>query len=80
MSYDYTAAIPATFKKDLDSYLNSRTPVTFLVELRKHLKAPHEDLSRVVGQGEPVNLVRIFFDFIFHPIKFALLWIAMLLI
>ena len=57
MSYDYTAAIPATFKKDLDSYLNSRTPVTFLVELRKHLKAPHEDLSRVVGQGESVSLI-----------------------
>ena len=29
---------PATFKRDLDSYLKTRAPVTFLSELRSHLQ------------------------------------------
>lgn len=36
---NYVANIqPASFKKDLDSYLKQRTPVTFLSELRGHLQ------------------------------------------
>merc|ERR1719431_1382569 len=33
---------PATFKRDLDSYLKPRAPVTFLSELRSHLQAMNE--------------------------------------
>ncbi|XP_070574645.1 LOW QUALITY PROTEIN: CCR4-NOT transcription complex subunit 1-like [Ptychodera flava] len=33
---------PASFKKDLDSYLKTRSPVTFLSELRSHLQVSHE--------------------------------------
>jgi len=29
---------PASFKQDLDSYLKTRAPVTFLSELRSHLQ------------------------------------------
>lgn len=36
---NYVANIqPASFKKDLDSYLKARAPVTFLSELRSHLQ------------------------------------------
>ena len=37
---------PANFKRDLDSYLDKRTPVTFLSELRSHLQANNEPGSR----------------------------------
>ncbi|RZF38916.1 hypothetical protein LSTR_LSTR005163 [Laodelphax striatellus] len=33
---------PATFKKDLDSYLKARAPVTFLSELRSNLQVSNE--------------------------------------
>ncbi|XP_022241734.1 CCR4-NOT transcription complex subunit 1-like [Limulus polyphemus] len=33
---------PANFKKDLDSYINSRSPVTFLSELRSNLQVSNE--------------------------------------
>lgn len=36
---NFTQAIqPANFKRDLDSYLKTRAPVTFLSELRGHLQ------------------------------------------
>ncbi len=37
---------PATFKKDLDSYLKTRSPVTFLSELRSHLQVSQEPGQR----------------------------------
>lgn len=37
---------PASFKKDLDSYLKARAPVTFLSELRGHLQVSSEPGSR----------------------------------
>ncbi|XP_031558067.1 CCR4-NOT transcription complex subunit 1-like isoform X2 [Actinia tenebrosa] len=44
---NFGAAIqPATFKKDLDSYLKTRTPVTFLTELRSHLQVSTEPGTR----------------------------------
>ncbi|XP_055707339.1 CCR4-NOT transcription complex subunit 1 isoform X2 [Phlebotomus papatasi] len=44
---NYVANIqPATFKKDLDSYLKARAPVTFLSELRGHLQVSNEPGSR----------------------------------
>ncbi|GAB0100187.1 CCR4-NOT transcription complex subunit 1 [Sergentomyia squamirostris] len=44
---NYVANIqPATFKKDLDSYLKARAPVTFLSELRGHLQMCNEPGSR----------------------------------
>ncbi|XP_037941750.1 CCR4-NOT transcription complex subunit 1 isoform X3 [Teleopsis dalmanni] len=37
---------PGNFKKDLDSYLKARAPVTFLSELRSHLQISNEPGSR----------------------------------
>lgn len=37
---------PATFKRDLDSYLKTRAPVTFLSELRSHLQTVNEPGTR----------------------------------
>ena len=34
-----TLITPAAFKKDLDSYLKSRAPITFLSELKSNLQA-----------------------------------------
>jgi len=39
---NFTAIMPATFKKDLESYLNSRSPVTFLSDLRSNLQMSSE--------------------------------------
>ena len=35
---NYAAVLKPAFKKDLDSYLKNRTPVTFLSEVRGHLQ------------------------------------------
>ncbi|CAO1323562.1 unnamed protein product [Diamesa serratosioi] len=44
---NYAAAIqPVNFKKDLDSYLKQRSPVTFLAEIRGHLQISNEPGSR----------------------------------
>lgn len=44
---NYVANIqPTSFKKDLDSYLKARAPVTFLSELRSHLQISNEPGSR----------------------------------
>lgn len=44
---NYAAAItPSSFKKDLDSYLKARSPVTFLSELRSNLQISNEPGSR----------------------------------
>lgn len=37
---------PATFKRDLDSYLKTRAPVTFLSELRSHLQSVNDPGTR----------------------------------
>uniref|UniRef100_A0A240PK76 Uncharacterized protein n=1 Tax=Anopheles epiroticus TaxID=199890 RepID=A0A240PK76_9DIPT len=47
ISINYASAIqPASFKKDLDSYLKARAPVTFLSELRSNLQISNEVGSR----------------------------------
>lgn len=44
---NFASAIqPANFKKDLDSYLKTRAPVTFLTELRTHLQVSNEAGTR----------------------------------
>ncbi|KAJ7383193.1 CCR4-NOT transcription complex subunit 1 [Desmophyllum pertusum] len=44
---NFASAIqPASFKKDLDSYLKTRAPVTFLTELRTHLQVSNEPGTR----------------------------------
>ncbi|XP_048577201.1 CCR4-NOT transcription complex subunit 1 isoform X2 [Nematostella vectensis] len=44
---NFVASIqPASFKKDLDSYLKTRAPVTFLTELRSHLQVSTEPGTR----------------------------------
>lgn len=44
---NFASAIqPASFKKDLDSYLKTRAPVTFLTELRSHLQVSNEPGTR----------------------------------
>lgn len=35
---NFTGVMPSQFKKDLDSYLKTRSPVTFLSELRSNLQ------------------------------------------
>lgn len=35
---NFTGVMPSQFKKDLDSYLKTRSPVTFLSELRGNLQ------------------------------------------
>lgn len=50
---NYVASIqPAIFKKDLDSYLKARAPVTFLSELRGHLQ-----ISNTAGSKYNVPLM-----------------------
>lgn len=50
---NYVANIqPASFKKDLDSYLKARAPVTFLSELRSHLQ-----ISNTAGSKYNVPLM-----------------------
>ena len=44
---NYAAAIqPVDLKKNLDSYLKQRSPVTFLAEIRGHLQISNEPGSR----------------------------------
>ncbi|XP_061679465.1 CCR4-NOT transcription complex subunit 1 isoform X5 [Syngnathoides biaculeatus] len=43
---NFTAVMPSQFKKDLDSYLKTRSPVTFLSELRSNLQVSNEPGNR----------------------------------
>ncbi|XP_053174643.1 CCR4-NOT transcription complex subunit 1 [Scomber japonicus] len=43
---NFTGVMPNQFKKDLDSYLKTRSPVTFLSELRSNLQVSNEPGNR----------------------------------
>ncbi|XP_033896044.1 CCR4-NOT transcription complex subunit 1 isoform X10 [Acipenser ruthenus] len=43
---NFTGVMPPQFKKDLDSYLKTRSPVTFLSELRSNLQVSNEAGNR----------------------------------
>ncbi|KAG8437274.1 hypothetical protein GDO86_008106 [Hymenochirus boettgeri] len=43
---NFTGVMPPQFKKDLDSYLKTRSPVTFLSELRSNLQVSNEPGNR----------------------------------
>ncbi|XP_036399221.1 CCR4-NOT transcription complex subunit 1 isoform X11 [Megalops cyprinoides] len=43
---NFTGVMPSQFKKDLDSYLKTRSPVTFLSELRGNLQVSNEPGNR----------------------------------
>ncbi|XP_064785579.1 CCR4-NOT transcription complex subunit 1-like isoform X17 [Oncorhynchus masou masou] len=43
---NFTGVMPSQFKKDLDSYLKTRSPVTFLSELRSNLQVSNEPGNR----------------------------------
>ncbi|KAM9377899.1 CCR4-NOT transcription complex subunit 1 isoform 4-T4 [Pholidichthys leucotaenia] len=43
---NFTGVMPTQFKKDLDSYLKTRSPVTFLSELRSNLQVSNEPGNR----------------------------------
>ncbi|XP_066569707.1 CCR4-NOT transcription complex subunit 1 isoform X19 [Amia ocellicauda] len=43
---NFTGVMPSQFKKDLDSYLKTRSPVTFLSELRTNLQVSNEPGNR----------------------------------
>ncbi|XP_060741470.1 CCR4-NOT transcription complex subunit 1 isoform X2 [Tachysurus vachellii] len=43
---NFTSVMPTQFKKDLDSYLKTRSPVTFLSELRSNLQVSNEPGNR----------------------------------
>lgn len=40
---NFTGVMPSQFKKDLDSYLKTRSPVTFLSELRSNLQVKKQN-------------------------------------
>lgn len=42
---NFTGVMPSQFKKDLDSYLKTRSPVTFLSELRSNLQVEGATLN-----------------------------------
>lgn len=49
---NFTGVMPSQFKKDLDSYLKTRSPVTFLSELRSNLQVGAASSSgRCGGDG-----------------------------
>jgi CCR4-NOT transcription complex subunit 1 len=43
---NFTGVMPSQFKKDLDSYLKTRSPVTFLSELRSNLQVSQDPGNR----------------------------------
>jgi CCR4-NOT transcription complex subunit 1 len=43
---NFTGVMPPQFKKDLDSYLKTRSPVTFLSDLRSNLQVSNEPGNR----------------------------------
>ncbi|XP_006878786.1 PREDICTED: CCR4-NOT transcription complex subunit 1 isoform X2 [Elephantulus edwardii] len=43
---NFTGVMPTQFKKDLDSYLKTRSPVTFLSDLRSNLQVSNEPGNR----------------------------------
>ncbi|XP_066569698.1 CCR4-NOT transcription complex subunit 1 isoform X11 [Amia ocellicauda] len=67
---NFTGVMPSQFKKDLDSYLKTRSPVTFLSELRTNLQVggailgpwkhlQHSDTSLDQVSNEPGNRYNI---------------------
>ncbi|KAJ8002771.1 hypothetical protein DPEC_G00162420 [Dallia pectoralis] len=67
---NFTGVMPSQFKKDLDSYLKTRSPVTFLSELRSNLQVggttlgpwkylQHSDTSLDQVSNEPGNRYNI---------------------
>nr|XP_046203520.1 CCR4-NOT transcription complex subunit 1 isoform X17 [Oncorhynchus gorbuscha] len=67
---NFTGVMPSQFKKDLDSYLKTRSPVTFLSELRSNLQVggatlgpwkylQHNDTSLDQVSNEPGNRYNI---------------------
>lgn len=50
---NFTGVMPSQFKKDLDSYLKTRSPVTFLSELRSNLQVLNLSLG-------PLTLIKRF--------------------
>lgn len=72
---NFTGVMPSQFKKDLDSYLKTRSPVTFLSELRSNLQVgapptppihhtrldvcPHRSLFGLQVSNEPGNRYNI---------------------
>lgn len=50
---NFTGVMPSQFKKDLDSYLKTRSPVTFLSELRSNLQV--QSPSLIQSHGDEVT-------------------------
>lgn len=48
---NFTGVMPSQFKKDLDSYLKTRSPVTFLSELRSNLQVGGPSSGWRCGDG-----------------------------
>jgi len=63
---NFTGVMPSQFKKDLDSYLKTRSPVTFLSELRSNLQV--QPRAQCGGGGVVVfyigQLKRMYFYFL----------------
>lgn len=65
---NFTGVMPPQFKKDLDSYLKTRSPVTFLSDLRSNLQVSGwflrtlnlKSVSQVISLAEPPSLLQGF--------------------
>lgn len=53
---NFTGVMPSQFKKDLDSYLKTRSPVTFLSELRSNLQVRTVCLLKLSSQESEVHI------------------------
>ncbi|XP_067853724.1 CCR4-NOT transcription complex subunit 1 isoform X1 [Heptranchias perlo] len=54
---NFTGVMPPQFKKDLDSYLKTRSPVTFLSELRSNLQVSRTRVSNEPGNRYNIQLI-----------------------
>lgn len=52
---NFTGVMPSQFKKDLDSYLKTRSPVTFLSELRSNLQVQDPISLIFASHGDEVT-------------------------
>ncbi|XP_076878145.1 CCR4-NOT transcription complex subunit 1 isoform X4 [Brachyhypopomus gauderio] len=67
---NFTGVMPSQFKKDLDSYLKTRSPVTFLSELRSNLQVGGAPLPRSSSwRGDLTAFKRFCFYFLMRQVS-----------
>lgn len=63
---NFTGVMPSQFKKDLDSYLKTRSPVTFLSELRSNLQVRSMLTCLSLTKKELCTIYMFIHDFCFY--------------